>query len=310
MRDPYSVLGVSKNADEREIKSAFRKLAKKFHPDQNKDDPKAKERFAEINSAYEIVGDKKKRAQFDAGEIDAEGNERFQGFEGFGGGNPFGGGGNPFGGQRGGGFSGAEDILSQMFGNMGMGGASAAGMGGMGAGAGRGPRHHAAPKGEDRKITLSVHLKDLAKGKAPVRLGPDRTVNVTIPPEAEDGQVVRLKGQGGEGPGGKGDALVTLKISRHADFIREGSNLRTYVPVDIETAVLGGKIRVPTLTGAVALTVPEWSNSGRTFRLKGKGLPKRDGSQGDIFAVLAIDIGDEPDPKLVELMKSQAKVDT
>ena len=310
MRDPYSVLGVSKNADEREIKSAFRKLAKKFHPDQNKDDPKAKERFAEINSAYEIVGDKKKRAQFDAGEIDAEGNERFQGFEGFGGGNPFGGGGNPFGGQRGGGFSGAEDILSQMFGNMGMGGASAAGLGGMGAGTGRGPRPHAAPKGEDRKITLSVHLKDLAKGKAPVRLGPDRTVNVTIPPEAEDGQVVRLKGQGGEGPGGKGDALVTLKISRHADFIREGSNLRTYVPVDIETAVLGGKIRVPTLTGAVALTVPEWSNSGRTFRLKGKGLPKRDGSQGDIFAVLAIDIGDEPDPKLVELMKSQAKVDT
>ena len=310
MRDPYSVLGVSKNADEREIKSAFRKLAKKFHPDQNKDDPKAKERFAEINSAYEIVGDKKKRAQFDAGEIDAEGNERFQGFEGFGGGNPFGGGGNPFGAQRGGGFSGAEDILSQMFGNMGMGGASAAGLGGMGAGTGRGPRHHTAPKGEDRKITLSVHLKDLAKGKAPVRLGPDRTVNVTIPPEAEDGQVVRLKGQGGEGPGGKGDALVTLKISRHADFIREGSNLRTYVPVDIETAVLGGKIRGPTLTGAVALTVPEWSNSGRTFRLKGKGLPKRDGSQGDIFAVLAIDIGDEPDPKLVELMKSQAKVDT
>ena len=187
-----------------------------------------------------------------------------------------------------------------------MGGAG--GMGGMG-GMGGGPRARQArpPKGEDRKINLGVHLKDLAAGKAPVRLGKDRTVNVTIPPEPEDGQVVRLKGQGEDGAGGKGDALITLKISRHPEFVREGANLRVHVPVDLKTAVLGGKIRVPTLSGAVALTVPEWSNSGAVFRVRGKGLPARAGGTGDIFAVLAIDIGDTPDPDLIELMKKHAE---
>ncbi len=301
MRDPYSVLGVGKGADEKEIKSAFRKLAKKHHPDQNKDDPRAKERFAEVNSAYEILGDAKKRRQFDAGEIDAEGNETFSGFGGMGG-NPFGGGQRgPRGGPQGG-FGGAEDILSQMFG----GGGGFSGMDGM-HGMGGAQRQARMPKGADRKISLKVHLKDLAAGKAPVRLGPDRTVNVTIPPEAEEGQVVRLKGQGGEGPGGNGDALITLNISRNPDFIREGANLRTYVSVGLETAVLGGKIRVPTLGKAVALTIPAWSTSGAVFRVRGKGLPKRAGGNGDILAVVAIDIGEEPDETLIKLMKERAK---
>ncbi len=295
MRDPYQVLGVAKTADEKEIKSAFRKLAKKFHPDQNKDNPQAKEKFAEANAAYEIIGDKKKRAQFDAGEIDAEGKEKFQGFEGFGGAH----GGHPFGG-RGGGMGGAEDILSQMFGGMGgsMGGDP---FGQMGGGA-RG-RARPAPKGEDRKINLSVHLKDLAAGKAPVKLGPERTVNVTIPPEAEDGQTIRLKGQGQEGPGGKGDALITISISRHPEFVREGANLRVHVPVDLKTAVVGGKIRVPTLGGAVALTIPGWSSSGAVFRVRGKGLPKRDGSNGDIMAVLSIQLPEDEDAELLALFK-------
>ncbi|MFD0915955.1 DnaJ C-terminal domain-containing protein [Pseudahrensia aquimaris] len=301
MRDPYSVLGVSKTASEKDIKSAFRKLAKKYHPDQNPDDPKAKERFSEINSAYEIIGDKTKRKQFDRGEIDAEGKEKFAGFEGFGGGAR--GGGNPFGGAQGN-FGGAEDILSQLFGG-------AAGLGGhpgMGGARGAGPRRpQPAPKGADKKISLSIHLKDLAKGKAAVRLGPDKTVQMTIPPEAEDGQVIRLKGQGEEGPGGSGDALITLKISRHPDFVREGANIRVHVPVDLETAVLGGKMRVPTLTGAVALTVPAWSNSGAVFRVRGKGLPKRDGENGDILAVLAVDIGEQPDPDLIALVESRRK---
>ena len=300
MRDPYSVLGVGKGSDEKEIKSAFRKLAKKHHPDQNKDDPRAKERFSEVNSAYEILGDKKKRRQFDAGEIDAEGKEKFTGFGGMGG--------DPFGGaQRGsrggpqGGFGNAEDILSQMFGGGGM-----HGMGGPG-GMGGAQRQARVPKGADRKINLKVHLKDLAAGKAPVRLGPDRTVNVTIPPEAEEGQVVRLKGQGDEGPGGSGDALITLSISRNSEFVREGANLRTHVSVDLETAVLGGKIRVPTLGKAVALSIPAWSTSGAVFRVGGKGLPKRSGGNGDILAVLAIDIGDEPDEALIKLVKDRAK---
>ncbi|MEM9676518.1 MAG: DnaJ C-terminal domain-containing protein [Pseudomonadota bacterium] len=303
MRDPYQVLGVPKTADEAAIKSAFRKLAKQFHPDQNKDNPKAKERFSEANAAYEILGDKEKRRQFDSGAIDAEGKERFQGF---GSGGPSGTGG----GMGGGGFSGAEDILSQMFG--GMAGGGRAGMGGMGAdpfaqmgGAPpRGARRAAPPKGEDRKINLTVHLKDLASGKAPLRLSGDRTVNVTIPPEPDNGQIIRLKGQGSEGPGGAGDALVTLRISPHREFTREGADLRVQVPVPLKTAVLGGKIRVPTLTGAVALTIPAWSTSGAVFRVRGKGLPARDGGTGDVFAVLALDLPDTPDSGLEALMKT------
>ncbi|MEP0943609.1 MAG: DnaJ C-terminal domain-containing protein [Rhizobiaceae bacterium] len=310
MRDPYQVLGVPKTASEKEIKSAFRKLAKKYHPDQNKDNPQAKARFTEASNAYEIVGDKTKRAQFDSGEIDAEGKERFQGFPG--GGNPFGGGGggggrggNPFGGGGGG----AEDILSQMFGG-GMGGGGAgdpfSGMRGAGGPQGRGGGRP--PKGEDRKINLTVHLKDLAAGKAPVRLGTDRTVNVTIPPEPEEGQIVRLKGQGKEGPAGRGDVLITLSISEHPDFRREGTNLRVHVPVPLKTAVLGGKIRVPTIGGAVALTIPAWSTSGAVFRVRGKGLPAKSGDNGDILAILAVELPESPDQELIELMKRDEKV--
>ena len=314
MRDPYQVLGVPKTASEKEIKSAFRKLAKKFHPDQNKDNPQAKARFTEVNSAYEIIGDKKKRTQFDAGEIDAEGKERFQGFAG----NPFGSGGGPRGGMGGNPFSGmgeAEDILSQMFGVM-AGGGAAGGMGGggdpfanmRGAGGARRGAQGRPPKGEDRKINLSVHLKDLAAGKAPVKLDKDRTVNVTIPPEPEEGQIVRLKGQGKEGPAGRGDVLITLSISDHPEFRREGANLRVHVPVPLKTAVLGGKIRVPTIDGAVALTIPEWSTSGAVFRVRGKGLPKKSGGHGDILAVLAVELPETPDEELIALMKREEKL--
>ncbi|MEM1316858.1 MAG: DnaJ C-terminal domain-containing protein [Pseudomonadota bacterium] len=311
MRDPYQVLGVPKSANEKEIKSAFRKLAKKYHPDQNKDDATAKARFAEVSNAYEIIGDKTKRAQFDAGEIDAEGKERFTGNP-FGAGSPFGGrarGGGPPGG---GGFSGAEDILSQMFGGMGgsgpFGGAGGMGQGGVG-GMGRG-QQAAPPKGDDRKIKLTVGLKDLAAGKAPVRLDANRTVNLTIPPEPENGQIVRLKGQGQEGPAGRGDVLITLNISESAtisdsEFRRDSKNLRVTVPVDLQTAILGGRVRVPTLGGAVALTVPEWSTSGSIFRVRGKGLPGRDGKPGDILATLAIDLG-ERDEALLDLMRERA----
>ena len=312
MRDPYQVLGVARSASEKEIKSAFRKLAKKWHPDQNKDDPKAKERFAEANQAYEIVGDKEKRARFDAGEIDGEGKEKFSGFGGgFGGGDPFAQGG-PFGGRArarsGGGFD-AEDILSQMFGGMGgsMGGGPAGGMGGGDpfGGARRQARPRQSPKGADRKIDLTITLEQLAAGKAPVRLGPDRTVNVTIPPEAEEGQTIRLRGQGESGPGGQGDALVTLRIARHREFQREGKNLRVHVPVPFEVAVNGGKVRVPTPGGAVALNVPEWSTSGTTMRVRGKGLPGRDGTPGDILAVVAIELPESRETAIAALTRSQ-----
>ena len=159
------------------------------------------------------------------------------------------------------------------------------------------------PKGDDRKINLSVHLKDLAAGKSPVRLGKDRTVNVSIPPEAVDGQIIRVKGQGAEGPGGKGDVLITLTISGNSEFHKEGTNLRVQVPVSLKVAVLGGKIRVPTLAGAVALNIPEWSSSGAVFRVKGKGLPKKSGGNGDILAVLAVELPTEKNEALIELMK-------
>ena len=307
MRDPYQILGVPKSASEKEIKSAFRKLAKKYHPDQNKDNPAAKAKFTEASTAYEVLGDKKKRAQFDRGEIDAEGHEQFQGFPG--GGTPFGGGArrgrNPFsGGAQ---SAGAEDILSQMFG--GMAGGMASGMGGgMGGDPFGGARqqHQSASarplKGEDRKINLTVHLKDLAAGKAPVRLDKERTISVRIPSEAKDGQIVRVKEQGAEGPAGRGDILITLSISEHPKFRREGTNLRVSVPVSLKTAVLGGKIRVPTLGGAVALTIPEWSSSGAVFRVRGKGLPKKNGGNGDIFAVLAVELPKEKDPELISLI--------
>ena len=181
-----------------------------------------------------------------------------------------------------------------------------AGMGG-GGGARRSAQGRP-PKGEDRKINLAVHLKDLAAGKAPVKLDADRTVNVTIPPEPEEGQIVRLKGQGKEGPAGRGDVLITLSISDHPEFRREGANLRVHVPVPLKTAVLGGKIRVPTIDGAVALTIPEWSTSGAVFRVRGKGLPKKSGGNGDIFAVLAVELPETPDAELIALMKREEKL--
>lgn len=302
MRDPYQVLGVAKTAGEKDIKSAFRKLAKKYHPDQNKNNPSAKEKFAEANTAYEILGDKTKRAQFDAGEIDAEGKERFHGFPG---------GGNPFEGmqERGqSGFGGAEDILSQIFGQMGGGnaGARTTFTGGPFGNAGARTRSRKAPpKGDDRKIALTVHLKDLSAGKAPVRLGNDRTVNVAIPAEPQDGQVVRLKGQGADGPGGKGDALIALNIAKHPDYTREGANLRFHLPVDLKTAVLGGSVRVPLLDGAVSLKIPAWTSSGAVFRVKGKGLPSKSGGHGDVLAVASVQLPEDKDAGLAEYLKKR-----
>ncbi len=143
-----------------------------------------------------------------------------------------------------------------------------------------------------------------------MRLGPDRTVNVSIPADAREDQVIRLKGQGGEGPGGRGDALITLSIATSyekdgAVFRREGANLRVHVPVPLRTAVIGGKVRVPTLTGAVSLSVPEWTTSGTTMRVRGKGLPKPDGETGDILAVTAVDLPTERDAALINLMQDK-----
>ena len=307
MRDPYAVLGVAKTASASEIKSAFRKLAKKYHPDANKDDPKAQERFSEISSAYEIVGDETKRKQFDRGEIDAEGRETFQGFRGGGSGHTAYDGFAARGGQggfefRGGNQGAAEDILSELFGSAFGGGGARRSSGpfasGFGGAAGAGPRQSRAqpPKGKDIEADLSVTVADLmGDRKARLTLPDGRAVAVSIPAGAVEGQVIRLKGQGLAGPAGhRGDVLAKIRF-REAEGMRvDGANIVMDVDVPLETAIVGGKLPLTTPDGKkVALTVPAWTSSGQTLRLKGKGLPGAKSGHGDLLAVLQIQLPDE-----------------
>jgi DnaJ-class molecular chaperone len=300
MRNPYDVLGVSRSASEADIKKAFRKLAKTYHPDSNKDDPKAKDKFAEVNAAYEILGDAGKRAQFDRGEIDAEGKPRFQGFEGFGSGR---GGGRAedfagfagFGGGRRSnrsafGADPGEDIFSQFFGE-----AFRSSGDGMRQGRGR-PQ-----KGEDVTATLTVTLEEVAQeAKKRIRLSTGRDVDVVIPKGVSDGQVIRLRGLGQGAPGvDPGDALLTITFAPHERFTVEGSDLRLRLPVEIEEAILGGAVRVPTLTGSVEMKIPALTNSGRTFRLRGKGLPGKTG-HGDLLVTTEIRLPEVVDEDLID----------
>jgi DnaJ-class molecular chaperone len=311
MRDPYDVLGVSKNASAAEIKSAFRRQAKKLHPDANKHDPKAAARFAELNAAYEILGEADKRKAFDRGEIDAEGKPRFQGFEGFGAGRGPGAGFGQdgifetftwgrdgfqrAGGRAGGGFGGFEDILKEAFGG---------GRRGRPGGVQFEEELGGSGGGQDVTAALTITLPEAAKGaKKRVRLPTGKAVEVKIPPGLNDGQTIRLKGQGLAGPRGHvGDLLITVSIAPHPPFARDGIDLRLELPITLYEAVLGAKVRVPTLDGAVELAIPPGTNSGRTFRLKGKGFPAKDGT-GDLLAAVRIMLPERGDAELDELMR-------
>ncbi len=309
MRDPYEVLGVPRGANAAAIKSAYRKLAKKHHPDSNKNDPKAAERFSELNSANEIIGDEDKRKQFDRGEIDAEGKPRFQGFPGGG----FAGGGDPrargagfesrtfrTGGAGQGGFGGGggfEDILNSMF-----------------SGAGRGARPGGGAAFEfdpggialdlDLNVSMAVSLEEAVNGgEKRVRLPTGKELNVKIPVGVVAGQQIRLKGQGETSPGHPpGDLLITVSIAPHAFFKVDGNDLRVDLPITLYEAVLGGKVRVPTLGNAVELSIPKNTSSGRIFRLKGKGLPKA-GITGDLFVTTRIMLPDGNQAELEALME-------
>ena len=308
MRDPYEVLGVQKGASSAAIKSAYRKLAKKHHPDANKDDPKAADRFSELNMANEILGDEDKRKQFDRGEIDGEGKPRFQGgFEGAGRGargraGPGGfeysfNSGGPAGGFGGGGF---EDILKSMFGG------AAPGMGG-----GRGGFQQEQPFAADLDlaVTMNVSLEDSVKGATRrIRLPTGKELNVKIPAGVVAGQQIRLKGQGETAPGHRpGDVLINITIAPHAFFKIEGNDLRLDLPITLDEAVLGAKVRVPTLDGAVQLSIPKNTSSGRTFRLKGKGMPHKTAPNlvgfGDLLATTRIVLPDGNDAELDALME-------
>ena len=317
MRDPYEVLGVQRGASGQSIKNAYRKLAKKLHPDANKNDPKTAARFSELNAAYEIIGDETKRTAFDNGEIDAEGKPR--GFPGFGG-------------RRAGrgqsGFGGDAGFESFSFGNGGFqraGGRAGAGFGGLGGGiddilkgvfgqTGRGGRggmqfdmDEMAPQpGRDVAAAVTITLAEAVAGTTRrVQLPNGREVEVKIPAGLGDGKQIRLKGQGLPGGGGaSGDVLITVSIAPHRLFEREGNNLRLELPVTLYEAVLGGKVRVPTLGGALELSIPPGTSSGRVFRFKGKGLPAKDGS-GDLLATVRIVLPKEPDAELEALMRKQ-----
>ena len=309
MRDPYEVLGVPRSAGQEEIKKAYRRLAKKLHPDTNKNDAKAAAKFAELNAAYEILGDEEKRKAFDRGEIDAEGKPRFHGFEGFGA-SPGGARGahfetftwGPEGFRRstgGGGFGGIDEILREAFGTF-------------AGGARRRARTQFGPedfgvsaRGQDVTAEITITLADAAKGTTQrVRLPTGKEVDVKIPPGLADGQQIRLKGQGfpGIGAGAAGDALITVHIAPHPFFKPEGADLRVEVPITLYEAVLGGKVRVPTLDGAIELAVPPGTSSGRTFRVRGKGLPSK-GGHGDLYATVRIVLPTIKDPELEALMR-------
>ena len=306
MRDPYEVLGVQRGASAAAIKSAYRKLAKKHHPDANKNDPKSAARFSEVNSANEIIGVETNRKQFDRGEIDAEGKPRFQGFAG---GDPRargraspGGGFETFsfrtggpggtGGFEGGGSGGFEDILKSMFGAGGARGGATA--------------FDDSPFGVDLdlSVAMSVSLEESVKGgEKRVRLPTGKELNVKIPAGVTAGQQIRLKGQGETAPGHPpGDLLITISIAPHAFFKVDGSDLRVELPITLYEAVLGAKVRVPTLNGAVELSIPKNTSSGRTFRLKGKGLPKSGGA-GDLYFITRVMLPDGNDAELETLMQ-------
>jgi DnaJ-class molecular chaperone len=307
MRDPYTVLGVAKGASHKDIKAAFRKLAKKYHPDQNPDDPKAKELFAEANQAYEILGDEEKRKAFDRGEIDASGKPRFHEFGGAGG-DPFAGfrqsSGGPGGGHfefRTSGFD-AGDIFSEIFGEA------------FSQGAGPGQRFRAqrgpgagAPPPADLNVTLDVSIEEVVTAAKVTAQFPDgRKIAVKLPAYVEDGQTIRLKGQGDLSPltGARGDALVKIRFRSHPRYRVEGRYLHADVPVELEDAVLGGKVAVETPTGKVAVGVPAWSNSGRALRLKGRGLPLKTGGHGDLYAHVQV-VLPKDDAELEALMKKR-----
>ena len=288
MADPYKTLGVARDAGEADIKKAYRKLAKELHPDRNKDNPKAAERFSQVTNAYDLLSDKDKRARFDRGEIDGDGNPA----------SPFGGGGNPFGGGAGarpggaGGFRsqgfefGGENpemggIFDELFGG-GRGGGFAGGFGG-----GR----RAAPKGANVSYRLQVPFTDAAT-LAPQRvtLGDGKSIDLKLPAGVDDGTQMRLPGKGEAGPGGAGDATVTIEVQPHRFFTRDGDDVRLDLPISLAEAVLGGQVRVPTVERAVMLTVPKGASSGRVLRLKGRGFHKKAGQRGDQLVTLMVQV--------------------
>lgn len=282
-KDPYKLLGVAKSATEAEIKKAYRGLAKKMHPDANPGDEKAAERFKEITAAYTLLSDKNLRAQYDSGKVDASGQQQnpFAG-GGFGGGNPFGGGFQ----QTGMGGDDMSDLFASLFGMQ------------MGAGPGARTRSRMQrpKKGADVRYKLTLSFMEAWKGGAKrINLGGGTSLDVKIPKGVEDGTTLRLRGKGRPGTHGgpSGDAKVDVTVKSDKNYIRDGQNIRLTLPISVQEAVLGAKVRVPLPVGALSLNIPAGTNTGKTFRLKGKGF-----SGGDLLVSAQIVLENPDDPAL------------
>lgn len=302
MKDPYKVLGVARDSTPDQLKTAYRKLARSLHPDLHPDDKQAEDRFKEVSAAYDMLSDPKKKARFDAGEIDATGAERgrtrtrsssssgnagaaggFGGF-GFGGGSPFG--------------ESAQDIFDELLRRRDKGRAK-----------GWSPfddQPGAAPSnGADAHFSLKITFAEAALGATKrITLPGGKNLDVKVPPGAKDGATLRLKGQGNPGRGGAaaGDALIEIKVEAHPYFVRQDNDVSVTVPITLAEAVGGAKITVPTIDGKVALSIPPGANSGTTLRLRGKGIGS-EGSRGDQLVTLKIMLPDRADDELAEFLK-------
>ena len=294
--DLYQRLGLKRGASEAEIKKAYRSLAKQLHPDRNKDNPDAAKRFGEITAAYDLLSDKDKRARYDRGEIDADGNPKMPfggGFGGYSGGaGPRPGGGPEAEGFENFNFGGADAAdISDLF--EGLFGAAGAARGGMGGGPFSGFRQRAqAPqKGADVAYRLKIPFEDAVALKPQrITLADGKTIDLKLPQGLEDGTRIRLAGKGQEGPAGRGDAIVTIESAPHRFFTRDGTNIRLDLPVTLKEAVLGAKVKVPTPEGPVMLTIPKGTSSGKVLRLKGRGFAAKDGKRGDQLVTVAIEV--------------------
>jgi DnaJ-class molecular chaperone len=293
--DLYQRLGVARGASDAEIKKAYRSLAKQLHPDRNKDNPQAAKRFGEVTHAYDLLSDKDKRARYDRGEIDEDGNPKM----------PFGGGGYPGGGFPGGGprpggpgfenfdfgGGGAEGVdLSDLF--EGLFGGRGGGRPGAGGGfSGFRQRARAPQKGADVAYRLQIPFADAVALKPQrVTLADGKTIDVKLPKGIDSGTKIRLAGKGQEGPGGRGDAIVSVEIAPHPFFTRDGKHIRLTLPVTLNEAVLGAKVKVPTAEGPVMVTIPKGSSSGKVLRLKGRGFTGKDGKRGDQLVTVVVDL--------------------
>ncbi|RJF78705.1 DnaJ C-terminal domain-containing protein [Rhodopseudomonas palustris] len=285
--DPYATLGVERDATQADIQKAYRRLAKKLHPDLNPGNKAAEDKFKELSAANTLLSDPEQRARFDRGEIDASGTEQQprryyrdfaerDGWSGY---------------TNGAGFadfsdlSGSEDLLSEIFGR-----------------AGRSTRRG---RGADIRYHLELSFLDAVNGgKQSIVLPDGTTLEVNIPPGTRDGQTLRLKEKGrrGAGDGPAGDALIEISVLPHPYFVRKGDDILLELPISLKEGVLGAKLKVPTVSGAVTVSVPKWSSSGRKLRIKGRGVPRADGGRGDQYVTLKLVLPKKPDPDLERFM--------